>query len=47
MQDVLLKKNQQLKLTNGQTITVTGKLGGGGQGIVYLVQMDDTGEEKA
>lgn len=47
MQDVLLKKNQQLNLTNGQTITVTGKLGGGGQGIVYLVQMDDTGEEKA
>lgn len=43
---VPLKPNQTLKLADGQTITVTGKLGEGGQGIVYRVRYD-TGEERA
>ena len=43
---VPLKKNQQLELSDGQIITVTDKLGEGGQGIVYRVQYD-TGEERA
>lgn len=43
----LLKKNQQLTLTDGRQFTVVGKLGEGGQGIVYRIRFDDTGEEKA
>lgn len=43
---VPLKKNQTLKLSDGRTITVTDKLGEGGQGIVYRVRYD-TGEERA
>ena len=42
-----LKKNQQIRLVDTRTITVIGKLGEGGQGIVYKVRIDDTGEEKA
>lgn len=42
-----LKKNQVLKLTDGQTVTVTGKLGEGGQGIVYRVRINGTKEERA
>ena len=42
-----LKKFQQIELANSQTATVIGKLGEGGQGIVYRVKLDDTGEEKA
>ena len=43
----LLSKNQQVELNSGKTATVIGKLGDGGQGIVYRVILDDTGEEKA
>ena len=43
----LLRKNQQIELTSGRTATVVGKLGEGGQGIVYRLIFDDTGEEKA
>ena len=42
-----LKKFQQIELANSKTATVVGKLGEGGQGIVYRVTLDDTGEEKA
>ena len=45
--NIRLKRNQTIRLTNGKTATVVGKLGEGGQGIVYRVQMDDSGEEKA
>lgn len=43
---VPLKKNQRVELADGRSITVTGKLGEGGQGIVYRVRFDD-GEERA
>ena len=42
-----LKKMQQVKLLDGRTVTVIGKLGEGGQGTVYKVQVDGTNEEKA
>lgn len=41
-----LRKNQQLRLRDGRSITVTDKLGTGGQGIVYKVRLD-SGEAKA
>ena len=44
---VPLTKNQRVELADGRTVTVTGKLGEGGQGIVYRVRLDDTGEERA
>lgn len=44
---VPLKKNQRVELADGRTVTVTDKLGDGGQGIVYRVRFDDTGEERA
>lgn len=59
MEDVLLKKNQTLKLVLGKnpdrqeavpiskTAVVTGKFGSGGQGIVYRIRLSGTGEEKA
>lgn len=59
MKDVFLKKNQTLRLVLGKnpskqetvptnrTATVTGKFGNGGQGAVYKIRLDDTGEEKA
>ncbi|MBQ6759368.1 MAG: hypothetical protein IJP42_09870 [Selenomonadaceae bacterium] len=43
---VPLRKGQTLKLADGRTVTVTDKLGEGGQGIVYRVRYD-TGEERA
>ena len=42
-----LERNQQLTLADGRSITVMDKLGEGGQGIVYQVRLDDTGEAKA
>lgn len=42
-----LQKNQKLKLIDGRSITVTNKLGEGGQGIVYEVQIDGSKEKKA
>ena len=42
-----LKKLQKVDLADGTTATVTEKLGEGGQGIVYRVRLDATGEEKA
>lgn len=44
---VALKKNQRVELADGRTVTVTDKLGEGGQGIVYRVRYDDSGEECA
>ena len=44
---VPLKKNQRVELADGRTVTVIDKLGEGGQGIVYKVRFDDTGEEYA
>ena len=44
---VPLTKNQRVDLADGRTIIVTDKLGDGGQGIVYRVRYDDTGEERA
>ena len=44
---VPLTKNQRIDLADGRTIIVTDKLGDGGQGIVYRVRYDDTGEERA
>ena len=41
-----LTKNQRVELADGRTVTVTDKLGEGGQGIVYRVRFD-TGEERA
>ena len=41
-----LKRNQQILLRDGRSITVTDKLGIGGQGIVYKVSLD-SGEEMA
>ena len=41
-----LKKNQSVELADGRTVTVTDKLGEGGQGVVYRVRFD-TGEERA
>ena len=43
---VPLRKNQRVELADGRSVTVTGKLGEGGQGIVYRVRFD-TGEERA
>lgn len=47
MSNVVLTKNQKIKLEDGRTVTVVGKLGAGGQGIAYRVLLDETGEEKA
>lgn len=44
---VPLTQNQCVELANGRTITVINKLGDGGQGIVYRVRYNDTGEERA
>ena len=41
-----LTKNQRVELADGRTVTVTDKLGEGGQGIVYRVHFD-TGEDRA
>jgi len=46
-QSTRLKKNQQVKLTDGRTVTVIGKLGEGGQGTVYEVTVDGTNEKRA
>lgn len=46
-QDSRLTKFQQIELADGRSVTVIGKLGEGGQGIVYRVRMDDTKEERA
>ena len=43
---VPLKKNQRVELADGRFVTVTDKLGEGGQGIVYRVRFDN-GEERA
>ena len=43
---VPLRKNQRVELADGQLVTVTDKLGEGGQGIVYRVRFD-SGEERA
>ena len=43
----MLKQNQQVELADGKIVTVIEKLGEGGQGHVYRVKFDDTGEEKA
>ena len=43
----MLKKFQKVEFMDGTTATVVGKLGEGGQGVVYRVTLDDTGEEKA
>lgn len=47
MASAILSKNQTIKLEDGRTVTVIGKLGAGGQGIAYRVRVDETGEEKA
>lgn len=47
MASAVLSKNQTIKLEDGRTVTVIGKLGAGGQGIAYRVRVDGTGEEKA
>ena len=47
MSNVVLTKNQKVKLEDGRTVTVVGKLGAGGQGIAYRVRLDETGEDKA
>jgi len=47
MAGIRLSRGQKVPLTNGQTITVIDELGMGGQGIVYRVRLDNTGEEKA
>ena len=44
---IRLTKGQKVPLTDGRTITIMGELGTGGQGIVYRVRLDGTGEEKA
>ena len=41
-----LKRNQQVLLRDGRSITVTDKLGVGGQGIVYKVRLE-SGESRA
>lgn len=46
-QDTYLKRGQKVRLLDNRTVTVKGELGRGGQGIVYLVQVDGTGEKKA
>lgn len=43
----VLSKNQKIELESGKTATIIGKLGDGGQGIVYRVILDETGEERA
>ena len=43
---VPLRKNQRVELSDGREVTVTDKLGEGGQGIVYRVRFDN-GEERA
>ena len=40
-----LRKGATIKLSNGQVATVKDSLGDGGQGIVYLVNVD--GQKKA
>lgn len=46
-QDIRLKKGQKIKLMDNRTVTVTDKIGQGGQGIVYKVRIDATREERA
>ena len=46
-QNSRLTKSQQVKLADARTITAIGKLGEGGQGTVYRVQIDGTKEERA
>ncbi len=47
MAGIRLERGEKIPLTNGETITIVGELGTGGQGIVYRVRMDNTGQEKA
>ncbi|MDO4571111.1 MAG: serine/threonine-protein kinase [Planctomycetia bacterium] len=42
-----LTRSQKVKLQDGRTATVIDRLGEGGQGTVYKVCLDGTGEEKA
>ena len=47
VQSTRLKKFQQVKLADGGAVTAIGKLGEGGQGTVYKVRVEQTGEERA
>lgn len=47
MKKISLSNGQAIKLKDGRTVTVVGKLGAGGQGIVYKVRVGETNEEKA
>jgi len=47
IQSTRLKRNQQVRLGETQAATVVDKLGEGGQGTVYKIRLDGTGEERA
>lgn len=44
--DSLLSENQVVRLADGRSVTVTGVLGEGGQGVAYEVRVNETGEVK-